>query len=103
MDAVRRGHEIWSTTVVRTEVLAGMRRGEEAATIGLLDRIRWLDVTVEVADRAGELARKYLRAYPGVDTVDYIIAASAEVLDAKLRTRNVKHFPMFKDLEPAYR
>ena len=101
--AVRQGDELWSSTVVRTEIFAGMRRGEETDTLDLLDRLRWLEVTIEIADQAGELARKYLRTHPGVDTVDYLIAASTRLLDAELRTLNVKHFPMFPKLEPAYR
>ena len=102
-DAATEGHELWSVTVVRTEILAGMRRGEEAATKQLLDHLKWVDVTAEVADRAGDLARRYLRSHPGVDTVDYLIAAAAESVGAELKTQNVKHFPMIAALKPAYR
>jgi len=101
-DAVRRGDELWSVTVVRTEILAGMRHHEEAATRRLLDQIQWQEVTVEIADRAGDLARRYLRSHPGVDTVDHLVAAAALVLGADLKTRNVKHFPMFPKLAAAY-
>jgi hypothetical protein len=97
------GCELWSATPVRTEILAGMRRGEEPATKKLLDHLRWVDVTSEVADRAGELARRYLRSHPGVDTVDYLIAAAAESIGAELKTQNAKHFPMIAGLKPAYR
>ncbi len=103
MDAAKRDDELWSVTAVRTEVLAGMRKGEERRTTALLDALRWQDVTVEIADRAGELARRYLRSHSGVDTVDYLIAAAAELLGAELLTCNVKHFPMVAGLEPAYR
>ena len=102
VDAVLRGDELWSVTVVRTEILAGLRRGEEAATRRLLDQLHWQEVTVEIADRAGELARRYLRSHPGVDTVDHLVAAAALALGADLKTRNVKHFPMFPKLLPAY-
>jgi predicted nucleic acid-binding protein len=102
VDAVRRGDELWSVTVVRTEILAGMRSGEQSATRLLLDQIHWQDVTIEIADRAGDLARRYLRSHPGVDTVDYLVAASALVLGAEVTTRNVKHFPMFPHLAPPY-
>jgi len=101
--AVEAGDELWSATVVRTEILAGARAPEEAAIIELLDRLRWMEITVEVADAAGRLAARYLRSHPGVDTVDYLIAACAAQLDAALLTLNVRHFPMFPDLEPAYR
>jgi len=102
VDAADRGDALWSVTVVRTEVLAGMRRGEEAATHGLLGALQWQSVTVDLADRAGELAARHLRSHPGVDTVDFLIAAAAEALGAELWTLNTKHFPMFPDLEPPY-
>jgi predicted nucleic acid-binding protein len=101
-EAVAHGGELWSVTVVRTEILAGLRRGEEPATRKLLDHLRWIDVTVDIADRAGELARRYLRSHPSIDTVDYLIAAAAESVGAELKTQNVKHFPMIAGLKPAY-
>jgi predicted nucleic acid-binding protein len=100
---VRSGDELWSVTVVRTEVLAGMRRAEERQTNRLLDGFRWQDVTIEVADRAGALAREYAKAHAGIDTVDYLLAAASELLGASLVTLNVKHFPMLRSLRPAYR
>ncbi len=102
VDAVRAGDQLWSVTVVRTEVLAGMRKGEEEATFALLEQLQWADVTVETADRAGALARRYLKSHPGIDTIDSIIAAAAEQLGAVLKTQNVKYFPMFARLTPAY-
>lgn len=95
-------HELWSVSVVRTEVLAGMRPREERATRELLDAFRWRVVDVDLADRAGVLARRYVRSHQGVDTVDFIVAAAAQVLDARLCTCNVKHFPMFGGLAPPY-
>lgn len=101
-NAVDRGDELWAVTVTRTEILAGMRPRERDATMALLDVLQWQPVTVELADRAGELARRHLRSHPGVDTVDYLIAAGAELLEATLCTLNVKHFPMFPQLEAPY-
>lgn len=101
-DAVRGGDELWSVAVVRTEVLAGMRPAEKAPTFALLGLFRWLDVDVALADRAGALAAKFMRSHRGIDTVDYLVAAATEHLGAKLETLNVRHFPMFPDLAPAY-
>lgn len=103
VDLARSGAVLWSVTPVRTEVLAGMRPKEEAATRELLDAIRWHEVTVPVADRAGELACRFMKSHPGVDTVDYLLAATVETLEGRLYTQNVKHFPIFAGLEPAYR
>ncbi len=94
--------ELWSVTVVRTEILAGARSGEEAPISHLLGLLRWLDVTPELADAAGRLAATYLRSHPGVDTVDYLIAAGTLHLDAELLTLNVHHFPMLPGLRAAY-
>jgi predicted nucleic acid-binding protein len=103
LSLVRAGDELWSVTVVRTEILAGMRRGEERATHRLLGQFLWQDVTSDIADAAGALARKYARCHSGIDVVDYLVAAASERLGAELMTLNVKHFPMIPELEPAYR
>ncbi len=102
-DALVEGDELWSVSVVRTEVMAGMRRGEEKVTRDFLDSIAWLDVDVELADEAGHVARKFLKSHPGVDTVDYLVAAATVSLDGRLCTSNVRHFPMFAGLEAPYR
>lgn len=100
--AVQAGDELWSLSVVRTEILAGARPEEAASISALLDRLRWMDVTVELADAAGQLAARFLRSHKGVDTVDYLIAACVQKLGAELLTLNVRHFPMFPSLMPAY-
>ena len=69
----------------------------------LLGLFRWLDITAELADKAGELARTFLKSHRGIDTIDYLIAACALQLNAELKTTNVRHFPMFDDLKPVCR
>jgi predicted nucleic acid-binding protein len=100
--AVEAGDELWSVTVVRTEILGGARPSEVPAIADLFARLRWLDITVDLADAAGDLAATYLRSHPGVDTADYLIAAGALSIEAQLLTLNVRHFPMFEHLESAY-
>lgn len=96
------GDRLTASVVTKVEILAGMRRDEETATRRLLRVLDWIPVDEVIAERAGHLANRYLRSHPGVDPVDYIIAATTEVLDAALWTRNVKHFPMLADLSPPY-
>jgi predicted nucleic acid-binding protein len=48
------------------------------------------------------LARKHRRAYSGIDEADYLIAATALLLEADLLTTNVRHFPMLPGLQPPY-
>lgn len=96
------GDELWGVTVTRAEVLSGMRSSERAATRRLLDALQWADVDVSLADRAGALARRYRRSHVGIELPDYLVAAGAELLGARLLTTNVRHFAMFPDLEPPY-
>jgi predicted nucleic acid-binding protein len=101
-EAVARGDRLAASVVVKVEILAGMRPEEECLTRRLLDAVEWFPVTDPIAERAGELANRFLRSHPGVDPVDYIIAATATLHDAALWTRNVRHFPMFPDLRAPY-
>ena len=48
--AIARGDELWSSCVVRAEVLAGMRAGEEAATRDLFRLVSWADVDESVSE-----------------------------------------------------
>jgi len=100
--AVRDGERLAASVLSKVEVLAGMRPAEEKATRGLLDSLDLVPVDDAVAERAGGLANRYLRSHPSVDPVDYVIAATAQHLDAALWTRNIKHFPMFPQLESPY-
>jgi predicted nucleic acid-binding protein len=96
------GPDVLASVMTRTELLAGARTGEEAALEDLFRALRWVAVDESIADRAGQLARAHRRGHAGIDAVDFVIAATAQEHDAELRTRNVRHFPMFPGLLPAY-
>ena len=100
--AVERGDEVWGVVITRAEVRAGMRPTELGATERLLDGIEWLEVDVQLADLAGDIAREYGRSHPGLQLADCLIAAGTAILDAELITTNVRHFPMFRELERPY-
>jgi len=89
------------SVLTRFELLAGMRSNERSDIRGLLDSLTNIEVSTDVATRAGEWARIYKRSHEGISAIDYLIAATAEVNGADLLTHNVKHFPMFPDLTPA--
>jgi predicted nucleic acid-binding protein len=61
-----------------------------------------VQVTEDVARVAGQLARRYRKSHSGIGVVDYLIVATAIVIDAELLTTNVRLFPMFTKLEPRY-
>lgn len=88
--------------VTRVEILRGVRSGERSPAVRLLAACEWIPVGTTIATRAGELGRRFRSSHPGVGIVDLIVAATALELDAELATSNVKHFPMFPGLQPAY-
>ena len=81
---------------------AGARSDELPQVDRFADSVGWIAVTGDVARTAAELARWYRASHSGIDDVDYLIAATALVLDAELLTLNVRHFPMFEHLAPPY-
>lgn len=50
----------------------------------------------------GHVANRYRHPPSGIDTVDFVVAATAVGLGADVWTRNVRHFPMFAGLQPPY-
>lgn len=91
-----------ASVLTKVEILAGMRPSERELTRRLLDSIEWLEVDDDLAERAGDLAARYLRSHPGIEAVDYVIAATVQRLGASLLTRNLKHFPMLDGLTDPY-
>lgn len=93
---------LFASEVVRFELLAGVREKEVDALEQFFAALSWVPVGEEVARAAGSLAQHHRRAHSGIDDADYLIAATALLLDAELLTTNVRHFPMIAGLEPAY-
>jgi predicted nucleic acid-binding protein len=91
-----------ASEIVRFELLAGVREKEVEALEQFFSALSWVPIGEEVARAAGSLAQRHRRAHSGIDDADYLIAATALLLDAELLTTNVRHFPMIAGLEPAY-
>ncbi len=91
-----------ASVISRTEIEGGMRSGERGDVARLFDGLDLVPVTDAVARRAGAHLRAHRRSHPGIDLADYLIAASAEEAGATLVTLNVKHFPMFKGMQPPW-
>jgi predicted nucleic acid-binding protein len=91
-----------ASELVRFELLAGVRDDELEVLEEFFSALTWVPVDKGVSRTAGLLARKHRSAYSGIDDVDYLMAATALVLDAELLTTNVRHFPMFAGLRSPY-
>ena len=86
----------------RTELEGGMRSAERSSVNRLFAGVAVVPVSDAIAARAGEHLRRFRRSHGGIDIVDYVIAATAEAVDAELVTLNVRHFPMVAKLRAAF-
>jgi hypothetical protein len=90
------------SSIVVAELYAGVKGdAEQAALQDFVSLFRVVPVTAEIAKAAGLYKRDYGKSH-GVGLADAILAATAEAEDAELRTLNTKHYPMLKNLRPAY-
>ncbi|MGH9828218.1 MAG: type II toxin-antitoxin system VapC family toxin [Blastocatellia bacterium] len=77
-----------------SEVYAGMRPKEQAATEAFLQSLDYYEITWDVAKRAGLLKRDYSKKGQTLSLPDTTIAAVALEYNLTLITDNVKHYPM---------
>ena len=98
----RRRAPLHASEMTRLEVLSGMRPAEAPATLRLLATFVWHPVDAEIAEDAGALGRRWLPSHHTIDGADLAIAATAMRADARLLTKNIRHFPMFEGLEAPY-
>jgi len=88
--------QILCSSITVAEIFAGIRPGEEEKTRALVDNLLVLDVTREVAERAGQY-RRTIRGQ-ALELDDCLIAAAAFIHQSVLATGNGKHYPM-RDIE----
>jgi predicted nucleic acid-binding protein len=94
--------DLAASELVRFELLAGAREDELTALEQFFSAIAWVPVSESIVRLGGSLAQRHRAAFSGINDADYLIAATAIALDARLLTTNVRHFPMLGGLEPAY-
>ena len=88
--------QILCSSITVTEIFAGIRPGEEEKTRALIDNLDVLDVTREIAEKAGYY-KGTIRSQ-ALELDDCLIAATAFVHRSVLATGNGKHYPM-RDIE----
>jgi predicted nucleic acid-binding protein len=102
LESTRLESSLHASEITRLEVLARMRKNEEDVTRSFLSVFLWHPIDALIAERAGELGRRWIPSHRSIDSADLAIAATAMVTDCQLLTCNVKHFPMFADLKKPY-
>lgn len=90
------------SVVTIAELFQGLRsQRRETEVRGFLQDCRIVIVSEHIAELTGSILRTYGSSH-ALDMPDALIAATAEHHGLQLATLNVKHFPMFAKLKPAY-
>lgn len=87
------GEVLAMSVVSLTEILAGMRAGEQERTEKLFNLFTIIDVDEQIARVAGQYLNEHRQKHQ-IELADALIAATASVVGAELVTRNLKHYPM---------
>jgi len=89
-----RSEPILISAVTVAEVFAGVREGEERRAVEqFLALLEIIPVDSSIAQKGGLYRRDYGPSH-GVGLADALIAATAELHQARLVTLNARHFPM---------
>lgn len=90
------------SSIVVAELFAGVKGDAEQATLQeFVSLFRVVPVNADIGKAGGLYKRDYGKSH-GVGLADAILAATAEAENAELKTLNTKHYPMLKNLKPAY-
>jgi len=85
------------------ELFAGVKGDKEKAVLeDFFSIFPVIPVSRQIVKRGGLYKRSYGKSH-GIGLSDAVIAATAELENAELKTLNIKHYPMFKGLRPAYK
>ena len=87
---------LYCSAITVAEIHAGMKEHEKERTTELIDGLNIIDVTRQIAEKAGAYKRNEKKQ--SLDLDDCFIAATAFIKGAVLATCNAKHYPM-RDIE----
>lgn len=85
-----------ASVLSRTEIEGALRSTERAQVARLFSVLTLLPVTDLIAGRAAESLRRFRESHPGLELVDCLVAATAELYGARLATLDVSRFPMLQ-------
>jgi len=94
LDTLAKDDTLYISAMTRLEIVRGMREHERKDTFNLLDSLDTIDITIGIADKAGDLIRLWRAKGIILGDADAIIAATALNHGLALVTTNEKHFPM---------
>jgi tRNA(fMet)-specific endonuclease VapC len=94
LETLAKDDTLYISVMTRLEIVRGMREHERKDTFNLLNSLETIDITIEIADKAGDLIRLWRTKGMILGDADAVIAATALDHNLALVTTNEKHFPM---------
>ena len=94
LDTLAKDDMLYISAITRVEIIRGMHERERQDTFDLLDSLETINITIEIANQAGELIRTWRTRGIILEDSDATIAATALNRGLALVTTNAKHFPM---------
>jgi predicted nucleic acid-binding protein len=99
----RNSDNIILSSINVAELYAGVRGEKEQHILdSLISIFHVIPISSTLAKEGGLYKNSYAKSH-GIGIADAIIAATVESKNALLKTLNTKHYPMFKNLRPAYK
>ena len=98
-----RPEELLMSSIAVAELYSGLRDEPEREALKIfLKAFEIVPVDREIAIKGGTYRRDYFRSH-NTGLADALIAATADIRQARLVTLNRKHFPMLTDIITPYR
>ena len=91
------------SVIVLSELYAGIRNDKELSELdNLTEAFPIHTISTQIARTGGLLKKEYSKSH-GIGLADALIAATATCHNLEIKSLNVKHYPMFNQLEPPYK
>ena len=88
-----KGSKAYLSILTVYELHAGMRENEREDTENFINACNIESITIEIAQKGGEIYRHYRRQGITLTSTDCLINATAIVKGYKIATRNKEHYP----------
>src|SRR3989338_7051539 len=88
-----KGSKAYLSILTVYELNAGMRENEREDTENFINACNIESITIEIAQKGGEIYRHYRRQGITLTSTDCLINATAIVKGHKIATRNKEHYP----------
>ena len=102
-EIINNDQDIWIAAPSITEIILGLssihaKKDEETKVIDTINKCHILDITKEVAMKAGYIEKSLKENGNSIGIIDALISATAILNNRKIITKNIKHFEKVPEL-----